>query len=436
MKLLVIGNGGREHAIAWKLAQSPRVRKVYVAPGNAGTVQEHNLENIAITAIPDLIRFSKNESITFTVVGPEAPLAEGIVDAFQAAGLKIFGPTQKAAQLEISKRFAKDFMQRHNIPTAAYATFTQAEAAHQYVDRKGAPIVIKASGLAAGKGVIVATTLETAHAAINDILVEQRFGNAGAEVIIEEFLQGTEVSFIVMSDGQHVLPLATSQDHKRLLDGDSGPNTGGMGAYSPTPFISPSTHAQVMSKVIYPTIQGMAQEDARYTGFLYAGLMITPDKQIKVLEFNCRMGDPETQPIMLRLKSDLSMLMEHAFDSALDQAETEWDRRVAMGIVMAADGYPENPVKGDVIRGLSALMREQNEVDDFHIFHSGTALDGENGQQLVTAGGRVLCVTALGDSLKIAQQRAYELAARIEFRGAHLRHDIGYQGINYLHKTV
>ncbi len=436
MKLLVIGNGGREHAIAWKLAQSPRVRKVYVAPGNAGTVQEHNLENIAITAIPDLIRFSKNESITFTVVGPEAPLAEGIVDAFQAAGLKIFGPTQKAAQLEISKRFAKDFMQRHNIPTAAYATFTQAEAAHQYVDRKGAPIVIKASGLAAGKGVIVATTLETAHAAINDILVEQRFGNAGAEVIIEEFLQGTEVSFIVMSDGQHVLPLATSQDHKRLFDGDSGPNTGGMGAYSPTPFISPSMHAQVMSKVIYPTIQGMAQEDARYTGFLYAGLMITPDKQIKVLEFNCRMGDPETQPIMLRLKSDLSMLMEHAFGSALDQAETEWDRRVAMGIVMAADGYPENPVKGDVIRGLSALMREQNEADDFHIFHSGTALDGENGQQLVTAGGRVLCVTALGDSLKIAQQRAYELAARIEFRGAHLRHDIGYQGINYLHKTV
>lgn len=436
MKLLVIGNGGREHAIAWKLAQSPRVRKVYVAPGNAGTVQEHNLENIAITAIPDLIRFSKNESITFTVVGPEAPLAEGIVDAFQAAGLKIFGPTQKAAQLEISKRFAKDFMQRHNIPTAAYATFTEAEAAHQYVDRKGAPIVIKASGLAAGKGVIVATTLETAHAAINDILVEQRFGNAGAEVIIEEFLQGTEVSFIVMSDGQHVLPLATSQDHKRLLDGDSGPNTGGMGAYSPTPFISPSMHAQVMSKVIYPTIQGMAQEDARYTGFLYAGLMITPDKQIKVLEFNCRMGDPETQPIMLRLKSDLSMLMEHAFDSALDQAETEWDRRVAMGIVMAADGYPENPVKGDVIRGLSALVREQNEADDFHIFHSGTALDGENGQQLVTAGGRVLCVTALGDSLKIAQQRAYELAARIEFRGAHLRHDIGYQGINYLHKTV
>lgn len=436
MKLLVIGNGGREHALAWKLAQSPRVRKVYVAPGNAGTVQEHNLENIAITAIPDLIRFSKNESIAFTVVGPEAPLAEGIVDAFQAAGLRIFGPTQKAAQLEISKRFAKDFMQRHNIPTAAYATFTQAEAAHQYVDQQGIPIVIKASGLAAGKGVIVAVRPEAAHAAINDILVEQRFGTAGAEVIIEEFLQGTEVSFIVMSDGQHVLPLATSQDHKRLLDGDNGPNTGGMGAYSPTPFISPSLHAQIMNKVIYPTIQGMAQEDARYTGFLYAGLMVTPDKQIKVLEFNCRMGDPETQPIMLRLKSDLSTLMEHAFDGALDQMETEWDRRVALSVVMAAEGYPESPAKGDAIKGLLELTREQNETGDFHIFHSGTALGRDKENQLITAGGRVLCVTALGDSLKIAQQRAYELAARIEFRGAYMRHDIGYQGINYLHKLV
>ncbi|MDC8444401.1 MAG: phosphoribosylamine--glycine ligase [Nitrosomonas sp.] len=436
MKLLVIGNGGREHALAWKLAQSPRVRKVYVAPGNAGTVQEHNLENIAITAIPDLIRFSKNESIAFTVVGPEAPLAEGIVDAFQAAGLRIFGPTQKAAQLEISKRFAKDFMQRHNIPTAAYATFTQAEAAHQYVDQQGTPIVIKASGLAAGKGVIVAVRPEAAHAAINDILVEQRFGTAGAEVIIEEFLQGTEVSFIVMSDGQHVLPLATSQDHKRLLDGDNGPNTGGMGAYSPTPFISPSLHAQIMNKVIYPTIQGMAQEDARYTGFLYAGLMVTPDKQIKVLEFNCRMGDPETQPIMLRLKSDLSTLMEHAFDGALDQMETEWDRRVALSVVMAAEGYPESPAKGDAIKGLLELTREQNETGDFHIFHSGTALGRDKENQLITAGGRVLCVTALGDSLKIAQQRAYELAARIEFRGAYMRHDIGYQGINYLHKLV
>lgn len=422
--------------MAWKLAQSPRVRKVYVAPGNAGIVQEHNLENVAITAIPDLIQFSKNESIAFTVVGPEAPLAEGIVDAFQAAGLKIFGPTQKAAQLEISKRFAKDFMQRHNIPTAAYATFTQAEAAHQYVDQQGTPIVIKASGLAAGKGVIVATTPETAHAAINDILVEQRFGTAGAEVIIEEFLQGTEVSFIVMSDGQDVLPLATSQDHKRLLDGDSGPNTGGMGAYSPTPFISPSLHAQIMSKVIYPTIQGMAQEDTRYTGFLYAGLMITQDKQIKVLEFNCRMGDPETQPIMLRLKSDFSILMERAFDGTLGQVETEWDRRVALGVVMAAGGYPENPAKGDVIRGLSELTREQNETGDFHIFHSGTALSRNKEEQLITTGGRVLCVTALGDSLKIAQQRAYELAARIEFKGAHMRHDIGYQGINYLHKMV
>ncbi|MCB1975792.1 MAG: phosphoribosylamine--glycine ligase [Nitrosomonas sp.] len=436
MKLLVIGNGGREHALAWKLAQSPRVWKVYVAPGNAGTVREHKLENIAITAIPDLIRFSRNENIAFTVVGPEAPLAEGIVDAYQAAGLKIFGPTQKAAQLEISKRFAKDFMQRHNIPTAAYATFTQAEAAHQYVDQQGTPIVIKASGLAAGKGVIVATTLETAHAAINDILVEQRFGNAGTEVIIEEFLQGTEVSFIVMSDGQHVLPLATSQDHKRLLDGDSGPNTGGMGAYSPTPFVSPSLHAQIMSKVIYPVIQGMAHEGALYTGFLYAGLMITPDKQIKVLEFNCRMGDPETQPIMLRLKSDLSMLMERAFDGALDQTETEWDRRVALGVVMVAGGYPENPAKGDVIRGLAELVREQDVAGDFHIFHSGTTLDQNKEEQLITAGGRVLCVTALGDNLKMAQQRAYELAARIEFKGAYMRHDIGYQGISYLHKLV
>ncbi|MCC6922464.1 MAG: phosphoribosylamine--glycine ligase [Nitrosomonas sp.] len=436
MKLLVIGNGGREHALAWKLAQSPRVRKVYVAPGNAGTAQEHNLENITITAIPDLILFSKNENIAFTVVGPEAPLAEGIVDAFRAAGLRIFGPTQKAAQLEISKRFAKDFMQRHNIPTAVYATFTEAEAAHQYVDQQGAPIVIKASGLAAGKGVIVANSLEMAHTAINDILVEQRFGNAGAEVIIEEFLQGIEVSFIVMSDGQHVLPLATSQDHKRLLDGDCGPNTGGMGAYSPTPFISPSLHAQIMNQVIYPTIQGMAQEDTRYTGFLYAGLMITPDEQIKVLEFNCRMGDPETQPIMLRLKSDLSILVERTFDGALDQVDTEWDRRVALGVVMAAGGYPENPTKGDAIRGLSELAREQNEAGDFHIFHSGTILDRNKEEQLITAGGRVLCVTALGDNLRMAQQRAYELAARIEFRGAYMRQDIGYQGISYLHKLV
>lgn len=440
MKLLVIGNGGREHAIAWKFIQSPRISKVFVAPGNAGTALEHGLENIAISAIPDLIDFAKREAIVFTVVGPEVPLAEGIVDAFRAEGLKIFGPTQKAAQLEISKRFAKDFMQRHRIPTAAYASFTEAQAAHRYIDEHGAPIVVKASGLAAGKGVIVATTLDEAHSAVDQILVDHRFGNAGAEVIIEAFLQGIEVSFIVMSDGQHVLPLATSQDHKRLGDGDTGPNTGGMGAYSPTPFISPSLHAQIMREVIYPTIQGMAQENTPYTGFLYAGLMVTPDQQIKVLEFNCRMGDPETQPIMLRLKSDLSLLMEHAFDGTLDQAETEWDRRIALGIVLATGGYPDNPVKGDVIKGLLELMSRQNETDDFHIFHAGTALNGisdESGgkKELITAGGRVLCVAALGDNLKIAQQHAYELAGRIHFRQAVMRQDIGHQGIDFIHKS-
>lgn len=421
--------------MAWKLIQSPRVQKVYVAPGNAGTAQEHGIENIAVTTIADLIEFVKTENIAFTIVGPEAPLAEGIVDTFQAVGLKIFGPTQKAAQLEISKRFAKDFMLQHNIPTAAYAAFTQAEAAHQYVDRQGTPIVIKASGLAAGKGVIVATSTDVAHAAIDQILVEQRFGNAGSEVIIEEFLQGIEVSFIVMSDGQHVLPLATSQDHKRLNDGDTGPNTGGMGAYSPTPFIPPSLHAQIMREIIYPTIQGMAQEGASYTGFLYAGLMVTPDKQVKVLEFNCRMGDPETQPIMLRLKSDLSILIEYALNGMLDQVETEWDRRVALGVVMTAGGYPDNPAKGDVIKGMPELMGKRNEIHDFHIFHSGTAFGGENGRELITAGGRVLCIAALGDSLKIAQQRAYEIAEQIDFKNAFMRHDIGHQGISYLHKS-
>lgn len=434
MKLLVIGSGGREHAIAWKLIQSPRVNKVFVAPGNAGTAMEHGLENIAITAIPELIEFTKKESIAFTVVGPEAPLAEGIVDAFQANDLKIFGPTQKTAQLEISKRVAKDFMQRHSIPTAAYASFTEAGTAHQYIDQQGAPIVIKASGLAAGKGVIVAMTLDEAHAAIDDILVSKRFGAAGSEVIIEAFLQGTEVSFIVMSDGQHVLPLATSQDHKRLNDGDTGPNTGGMGAYSPSPFVTPSLHAQIMREVIYPTIQGMAQENTPYTGFLYAGLMITPDKQVKVLEFNCRMGDPETQPIMLRLKSDLSVLIEHAINGTLDQVETVWDRRIALGVVMTAEGYPDNPAKGDAITGLTKIAEHQNAGQDFHVFHSGTAFDKTNNQKLVTAGGRVLCVAALGENLKLAQQQAYELARQIEFRGVHMRHDIGYQGIDYTHQ--
>ncbi len=436
MKLLVIGNGGREHALAWKLVQAPRVQKVFIAPGNAGTAQEHGLENIAITAIPDLIDFARTEKIAYTVVGPEAPLADGIVDAFQSADLKIFGPTRKAAQLEISKSFAKDFMQRHNIPTADYAVFKDAHLAHQYIDQKGAPIVIKAGGLAAGKGVIVASSLDVAHSAVDQILVQKNFGEAGSEVIIEEFLQGTEVSFIVMCDGQHVLPLATSQDHKRLNDGDTGPNTGGMGAYSPTPFITPSLHAQIMREVIYPTIQGMAQEDVQYTGFLYAGLMITSNKQVKVLEFNCRMGDPETQPILLRLKSDLSILFEHALNNTLDQVETEWDRRVALGIVMATCGYPENPIKGDVINGLSELMVRQYTTNDFHIFHSGTALGGENGQELITAGGRVLCVTALGDNLKIAQQHAYELAGQINFKDSYMRHDIGHHGIKGTAKNL
>jgi len=436
MKLLVIGNGGREHALAWKLIQSPRVETVYVAPGNAGTAHEHGLENIPITAIPELIDFAQQENIAYTVVGPEAPLAEGVVDAFHLAGLKIFGPTRNAAQLEISKRFAKDFMQRHDIPTATYATFTDAQAAHQYIEQHGAPIVIKASGLAAGKGVFVAHTLEQAHTAVDQILVTKHFGEAGSEVIIETFLQGTEVSFIVMCDGQHVLPLATSQDHKRLNDGDSGPNTGGMGAYSPTPFITPGLHAQIMREVIYPTVQGMAHEGFQYTGFLYAGLMITPDNQVNVLEFNCRMGDPETQPILLRLKSDFSALIEHALDSTLDQTETDWDRRTALCVVLAAGGYPENPQKGDIIEGLSELMVKQNNTDDFHIFHSGTAINGKNGQQeLVTAGGRVLCVTALGDSLKLAQQHAYELAEQVHFNNAYMRHDIGYHGIDFIHKA-
>ncbi|MCB1949019.1 MAG: phosphoribosylamine--glycine ligase [Burkholderiales bacterium] len=434
MKLLIIGSGGREHALAWKLIQSPRVEKVFVAPGNAGTAHEHGLENIAITAIPALIDFAQSQKVAFTVVGPELPLADGIVDAFLDAGLKIFGPSRQAAQLEISKSFAKNFMQRHNIPTAAYSTFTNAQAAHEYIEQQGAPIVIKAAGLAAGKGVIVAPSLEKAHSAVDQILITKLFGEAGAEVIIEEFLQGTEVSFIVMCDGHHILPLATSQDHKRLFDGDTGPNTGGMGAYSPTPFISPGLHAQILREVIYPVVQGMTQEGVSYTGFLYAGLMITPNNQVKVLEFNCRMGDPETQPILMRLKSDLASLIEHALNGTLDQAETDWDRRVALGIVMAAGGYPENPQKGDSITGLSDLMTKQNTTNDFHIFHSGTALNSHDQQQFITAGGRVLCVTALGDNLKLAQQRAYELTKQIRYNNSYMRHDIGHNGIEFLHK--
>lgn len=429
MKLLVIGGGGREHALAWKLALSPRVSKVYVAPGNAGTELEENLENLPITAIDDLISFAKTEKIAITIVGPEAPLADGIVNAFQAAELKIFGPTRQAAQLEISKDFSKAFMQRHNIPTSEYAAFTDSAEAHQYLDQKGAPIVIKADGLAAGKGVVVAMTLDEAHAAVNAMLVDKNMGSAGTKVIIEEFLQGEEVSFMVMVDGHHALALATSQDHKRLLEGDQGPNTGGMGAYSPIHLVTPERHAKIMREIIDPVICGMEQENTHYVGFLYAGLMITPNGENKVLEFNCRMGDPETQPIMMRLKSDLLTHIEQALNGTLNKAETEWDRRVALGIIMAAQGYPGNSRKNDVIHGLEALKTQQKINPDFHVFHSGTSMGGKDNKEIITAGGRVLCVTALGDNVKIAQENAYKIANKIQFDDAQMRSDIGYRGI-------
>ena len=420
MKLLVIGSGGREHALAWKLTHSPRVSKVYVAPGNAGTALEEGLENVNITAHAELIEFVRREQIALTVVGPEAPLAAGIVDDFAAAGLKIFGPTKAAAQLESSKDFAKQFMARNKIPTAAHQTFTDAAAAHHYVEQRGAPIVIKADGLAAGKGVVVAIDLQEAHDAIDMMLVGNKMGSAGARVVIEDFLDGEEASFIVMSDGRHVLALATSQDHKRLKDGDAGPNTGGMGAYSPAPVVTPAVHARVMREVILPTIAGMEREGAPLTGFLYAGLMITKDGSVNVVEFNCRMGDPETQPIIMRLKSDLPGLLEHALDGSLDKIEVEWDPRAALGVVIAAHGYPDAPRKGDVISGLSAAS------EDAHIFHSGTAF---NGKQVVASGGRVLCVTALGHSVKIAQKRAYEVAEPIRFDGMQMRRDIGHRAV-------
>src|SRR3954463_15239355 len=401
MKLLVIGGGGREHALAWKLASSPRVSKVYVAPGNAGTAREDGVENIDIVDHDRLVAFAEQEQIALTVVGPEAPLAAGIVDAFQAAGLKIFGPTQRAAQLESSKDFAKAFMQRHNIPTAAYQTFTDAAAAHCYVDERGAPIVIKADGLAAGKGVVVAADVKEAQDAIDAMLVGNKMGAAGSRVVIEDFLAGEEASFIVMVDGRHALALATSQDHKRLKDGDAGPNTGGMGAYSPAPVVTPSIHAKVMREVIKPAIAGMAQDGTPFVGFLYAGLMIGSAGQVHVVEFNCRLGDPETQPIILRLKSDLLTLLDAALDGTLDKAEAEWDTRPALGVVMAAHGYPDTPRKGDAITGLPAAG------DDYHVFHSGTALEGE---KVIANGGRVLCVTALGHSVRMAQKRAYEIA--------------------------
>ncbi|MDX5411394.1 MAG: phosphoribosylamine--glycine ligase [Thauera sp.] len=421
MKVLVIGSGGREHALAWKLAQSPKVTRVLVAPGNPGTAAEKLLQNVPVTDIKVLVELARREQVAFTVVGPEAPLAAGVVDAFRAAGLPIFGPTQAAAQLESSKDFAKQFLVRHNIPTAKYQTFSDAAAAHAYIEAEGAPIVIKADGLAAGKGVVVAMTAEEAHAAIDMMLLDNRMGDAGARVVIEEFMEGEEASFIVMADGRNALALATSQDHKRLKDGDQGPNTGGMGAYSPAPVVTPDVHARVMREIINPTLAGMAADGLPYTGFLYAGLMIDGEGKPRVVEFNCRMGDPETQPIMMRLKTDLADLVEAAIAGKLDQTEAEWDRRFALGVVLAAADYPENPRKGDVITGLPATEQE-----DVHVFHAGTALqDG----QVVTAGGRVLCVTALGDNVRSAQKRAYEVADGILFDGRQYRRDIGHRAI-------
>ncbi|WP_345794512.1 phosphoribosylamine--glycine ligase [Thauera sp. JM12B12] len=421
MKVLVIGSGGREHALAWKLAQSPKVTRVLVAPGNPGTAAEKLLQNVPVTDIKVLVELARREQVAFTVVGPEAPLAAGVVDAFRAAGLPIFGPTQAAAQLESSKDFAKQFLVRHNIPTAKYQTFSDAAAAHAYIEAEGAPIVIKADGLAAGKGVVVAMTAEEAHAAIDMMLLDNRMGDAGARVVIEEFMEGEEASFIVMADGKNALALATSQDHKRLKDGDQGPNTGGMGAYSPAPVVTPDVHARVMREIINPTLAGMAADGLPYTGFLYAGLMIDGEGKPRVVEFNCRMGDPETQPIMMRLKTDLADLVEAAIAGKLDQTEAEWDRRFALGVVLAAADYPENPRKGDVITGLPATEQE-----DVHVFHAGTALqDG----QVVTAGGRVLCVTALGDNVRSAQKRAYEVADGILFDGRQYRRDIGHRAI-------
>jgi len=418
MKLLVIGSGGREHAIAWRLAQSPRVSRIFVAPGNAGTAQEDGLLNIDLDAIPDLLKFAREGGVHATIVGPEAPLAAGVVDAFRAAGLRIFGPTKAAAQLEASKDFAKRFMQRHGIPTSRYETFTNAKAAHAYIDREGAPIVIKADGLAAGKGVVVATSLPEAHEAVDMMLAGNKLGDAGHRVVIEQFMEGEEASFIVMVDGRNVLPLASSQDHKRIFDGDRGPNTGGMGAYSPAPVVTPEVHHRVMREIITPTVKGMAAEGVPFTGFLYAGLMIDGEGAPRVVEFNCRLGDPETQPIMMRLKSDLFTLFEHAIDGTLDQVQAEWDRRAALGVVVAAAGYPDAPRKGDAITGLP------KPEEDLHVFHAGTATkDGK----VVTHGGRVLCVTALGEKVKIAADRAYEALEKIRFDGMQYRRDIGHR---------
>ncbi|MEQ9863155.1 phosphoribosylamine--glycine ligase [Pectobacterium aroidearum] len=423
MNILVIGNGGREHALAWKAAQSPLAKRVYVAPGNAGTALEAALTNvdIAATDVPALVAFAQENHIDLTIVGPETPLVIGVVDAFQSAGLKIFGPSQAAAQLEGSKAFTKDFLARHNIPTAEYQNFTEVEPALAYVRRKGAPIVIKADGLAAGKGVIVAMTLQEAENAIQDMLAGNAFGDAGHRIVVEEFLDGEEASFIVMVDGKNVLPMATSQDHKRVGDKDTGPNTGGMGAYSPAPVVTDEIHQRVMDQVIWPTVNGMAAEGNTYVGFLYAGLMISADGQPKVIEFNCRFGDPETQPIMLRLRSDLVELCLAACDGTLDQKDSVWDDRPSLGVVLAAGGYPADYNTGDVISGLP-----QQDAEDGKVFHAGTKLNGIN---VVTSGGRVLCVTALGNTVAEAQQRAYEIAAGIQWQGVFCRKDIGYRAI-------
>jgi phosphoribosylamine--glycine ligase len=424
MKVLIVGNGGREHAMAWKLAQSPKLQQVYVAPGNGGTAKDKNFVNVPITDLAMLRQWALDNGISLTLVGPEAPLAAGIVDDFRAHGLRIFGPTRAAAQLESSKAFSKAFMQRHGIPTAEFETFTDAALAHAYVDRLGAPIVVKADGLAAGKGVVVAMTLAHAHEAIDFMLLDNALGvahNAGvARVVIEEFLQGEEASFMVLCDGKNVAALATSQDHKRLLDGDEGPNTGGMGAYSPAPVVTAEVHARAMREVILPTIRGMEKDGITYTGFLYAGLMIDPQGRIKTLEFNCRMGDPETQPILMRLKSDLFEVLMAATGEGLNQLEMEWDRRVALGVVMAAAGYPLDPRKGDAVTGLP------KDLIDVMVFHAGTT---EKDGQILTSGGRVLCVTVLADSVKQAQQKAYQAAIPIAFEGMQMRQDIGYRAI-------
>ncbi|MGE4405681.1 phosphoribosylamine--glycine ligase [Pseudomonas sp.] len=423
MNVLIIGSGGREHALAWKVAQDPRVAKVFVAPGNAGTATEPKCENVAIDvlAIEQLADFAA-ANVQLTIVGPEAPLVKGVVDLFRSRGLDIFGPTAAAAQLEGSKAFTKDFLARHAIPTAAYRNFTEVEPALAYLREKGAPIVIKADGLAAGKGVIVAMTLAEAGDAVRDMLSGNAFGDAGARVVIEEFLDGEEASFIVMVDGEHVLPMATSQDHKRVGDGDSGPNTGGMGAYSPAPVVTAEVHQRVMDEVIYPTVRGMAAEGNVYTGFLYAGLMIDKAGAPKVIEFNCRFGDPETQPIMCRLESSLVLLVEAALAKALDKVEATWDPRPTVGVVLAAGGYPGDYAKGDVIEGLDAAAQLDGKV-----FHAGTALNADG--QVVTAGGRVLCATAIGASVSDAQQQAYRLAEKIRWNGCFYRKDIGYRAI-------